>query len=254
MAKKKKVRILGVIPARYASTRFEGKPLAMILGKPMIYHVYKQAEKARILDDVIVATDDARIKECVEGFGGKVIMTSSSHQTGTDRIAEVAGRVNSDIIVNIQGDEPLLDPEMIEQVAKPLTDDGSVNVSTLMSLLSDNADFIDTSNVKVVVDVSGNVLFMSRSPIPYPKTRRDYKAFKQIGIYAFRRDYLIKFARMKQTPLELIEGVELLRAVESGHKVKGVLTGHRTFSVDTVSDLFEVTEIMRKTRQRGGGI
>ena len=243
---KKALKITGVIPARYASTRFEGKPLAMILGKPMIYYVYQQAKRSKILDDVIVATDDERIKKCVEGFGGKVFMTAASHQTGTDRIAEVAGRIDSDIIVNVQGDEPLLHPDMITQVARPIMDDAEVNVVTLMSRIAEAADFVDITNVKVVVDTASNVLFMSRSPIPYPKTRQDYCAYKQIGMYAFKRDYLIRFAGIKQTPLELVEGVELLRVVENGQKLRAVLTEHRTFSVDTLSDLFEVTKIMKK--------
>ena len=243
----KTVKISVVIPARYSSTRFEGKPLADIAGMPMIRHVYERAKISKVATEVVVATDDVRIKECVEGFGGKAAMTSPKHQTGTDRIAEVAGKSDSDIIVNVQGDEPLLDPEMISEVVEPLFLDKTASVVTLMSKIGDPADFIDGANVKVVVDVNSNVLFMSRSPLPYPKTRQGYVAYKQIGIYAFRRDYLIRFASMEQTPLEIVEGVELLRVVENGHRLKAALTEHKTFRVDTPSDLAEVNRIMRKS-------
>lgn len=247
-----KQKILVVIPARYASTRFEGKPLAKILGKPMIYHVYSRAVKSKMADDVVVATDDERIRKCVADFGGKAIMTSALHQTGTDRIAEVAGKSDSDIIVNVQGDEPLLDPEMISQVVRPLVDDDAVNVVTLAGRISDPADFVDLMNVKVVMDIFKNIMFMSRAPIPYPKARQDYCAYKQIGIYAFRRDYLLRFASMKQTPLEIVEGIELLRVLENGQKLKGAVTAHRTYSVDTPSDLAEVNRMLEKMRKSGG--
>lgn len=241
------LKVSVVIPARYSSTRFEGKPLADILGRPMIYHVYHRAKKSKIAHDIIVATDDRRIKDCVEGFGGKAMMTSSAHQTGTDRIAEIARKIDSDIIVNVQGDEPLLRYEMISQVVRPIIKDSSVNVVTMMNRMENAADFVDTTNVKVVTDLFNNVLFMTRSPVPYPKTRQNYCAYKQIGIYAFKRDYLIRFASMKQTPLELIEGVELLRVIENGHKLRAVLAEHSTFSVDTISDLFEVVKILKKS-------
>ncbi|MCX5677953.1 MAG: 3-deoxy-manno-octulosonate cytidylyltransferase [Candidatus Omnitrophica bacterium] len=245
-------KVLVVIPARYASTRFEGKPLAMIAGKPMIYHVYNRAVKSKIVDEVVVATDDERILLCVEGFGGKAVMTSSRHQTGTDRIAEVAEKRGADIIVNVQGDEPLLDPEMISQAAGPLMDDRAVNVVTLAGRITDPADLVDLMNVKVVMDVNANIMFMSRAPIPYPKARKNYCVYKQIGLYAFRRDYLLRFAAMKQTPLEIIEGIELLRVLENGHKLKGVVTKHRTYSVDTPSDLVEVNRIFAKMKNDRG--
>jgi len=244
-----KPKITVVIPARYASTRFEGKPLAKICGKPMIYHVYSRAIKSRIADEVIVATDDERIRRCVEDFGGKAVMTSPRHETGTDRIAEVAAKRKSDIVVNVQGDEPLLNPEMISQVARPLIDDETLNVVTLVSEISDPADFVDLMNVKAVMDVFHNIMFMTRAPIPYPKSRQDYLIFKQIGIYAFRRNYLLRFASMKQTPLEIIEGIELLRVVENAQKLKGVVTEHKTYSVDTPSDLAEVNKIFGKMKK-----
>ena len=244
----KKPLIIAVIPARYASTRFEGKPLAMIMGKPMIQHVYERAVRSGSVDEVVVATDDERIERCVREFGGKVVMTSSSHHTGTDRIAEVARKSTADIIVNVQGDEPLLDPNMIEEVIAPLIKDSEISVVTLASRITDPADFVDLSNVKVVMDPRCNVLFMSRAPIPHPKSREHYCVHKQIGLYAFRREYLIAFAAMRQTPLEVIEGVELLRVIESGHKLRAAITECRTYSVDTPADLAEVIRIMKRMR------
>lgn len=249
---RKKQKILVVIPARYASTRFEGKPLAKILGRPMIYHVYSRAVKSRIADGVVVATDDERIRKCVDDFGGKVIMTSVRHQTGTDRIAEVAEKSDSEIIVNVQGDEPLFDPKMISQVVRPFFDNRTVNVVTLAGKISDPADFVDLMNVKIVMNTDNDVMFMSRAPIPYPKSRQNYCAYKQVGVYAFKRDYLIRFASMKQTPMEIIEGIELLRVLENGQKLKVVITEHRTYSVDTPSDLAEVNKMLERIRENEG--
>ncbi len=249
---RKEEKVLVVIPARYASARFEGKPLAQILGRPMIYHVYNRAVKSRIADEVVVATDDERIRKCVDGFGGKAIMTSVRHQTGTDRIAEVAEKSDSGIIVNVQGDEPLLHPEMISQVVRPLFDNRAVNVVTLVGRISDPADFVDLMNVKVVMNTDNDVMFMSRAPIPYPKSRQNYCAYKQIGVYAFRKDYLIHFASMKQTHMEIIEGIELLRVLENGQKLKGAITEHRTYSVDTPPDLAEVNRMLERINKNRG--
>ncbi len=239
------MKIVAVIPARYQSTRFEGKPLAEIHGRPMIYYVFKGAGRAKGIQDVFVATDDQRIQKAVEAFGGKVILTSPEHKTGTDRIAEAVLDIDADIILNVQGDEPLVHPEMLEQAAQPLLKEPGCLVSTLMSPIEDPADFIDTTVVKTVIDTKGDVLFFSRSPIPYPKTRQAYTAYKQVGLYAFRKEFLLEFASMSPTPLELVEGVELLRAVENGIKVKGVETRRKTISVDTLSDLFEVRKILK---------
>jgi len=238
-------KITVLIPARYSSTRFEGKPLAKILGKPMIYYVYSACKKSSIVDDVIVATDDIRIKECIESYGGKAVLTSLKHQSGTDRIAEVAAKLKCDIVVNAQGDEPFLHPDMITEVVIPLIKYPDTKVVTLIQKISDACDFVDVNNVKVVIDKFMNILFMSRSPIPYPKTRQNYCIYKQIGVYAFRREYLINFTKMKQTPLELIEGIELLRVMENNDVLKASLTEHMTFSVDTLSDLIEVEKLIK---------
>jgi len=239
------VKVIAVIPARYQSTRFEGKPLADIHGKPMIYYVYAGAKKAAGIQEVFVATDDLRIRKAVEAFGGKVVMTSPEHKTGTDRIAEAVSGLEVEIVINVQGDEPLVHPEMLEQAMQPLVENPKLLVTTLMSPIEDPADFIDTTVVKAVVDCQSDILFCSRSPIPYPKTRQSYTAYKQVGLYAFRKKFLLEFASMSPTPLELIEGVELLRAVENGIKVRGVETRHKTISVDTISDLFEVRKVLR---------
>lgn len=242
--KDKKLKVVAVIPARYKSTRFEGKPLAKICGKPMIYWVYNQTIKAKNVDEVFVATDDERIKKAVEGFGGKVVMTSDKHQTGTDRIAEAVENIDADIIVDVQGDEPLVHPEMIEQAVEPLLQDDKLHLTTLIAPISAPGDFIDSSVVKTVINKDKNIMFFSRSPIPYPKTKQSYKVYKQIGLYAFKKQFIQDFAKMEQTPLELIEGVELMRALENGYKVKGVETQHNTHSVDTISDLIEIEKIM----------
>lgn len=240
----KRKRIIAVIPARYGSTRFEGKPLADILGKPMIYYVYQQASKSKIIDEVIVATEDERIKKAVENFGGYAVMTSETHHTGTDRIAEAALNLEADIIVNVQGDEPLVHPVMIEQAVDPVLS-GETYVTTLMTKIENPADLIDITVVKLVKDKNNFVMFFSRSPIPYPKTRQSYTLYKQIGLYAFTKEFLLDFYNMEQTPLELIEGVEFLRILENGCRVKGVETEYRSFSVDTISDLFEVRKIIQ---------
>ncbi len=244
MSKKKKV--VAVIPARYKSTRFEGKPLAKILGKPMIYHVYENIKRCASLDEIIIATDDERIQKTVTDFGGKVVMTSSECATGTDRVAEAARMIQADIIVNVQGDEPMTEIKMIEDLVRPLLDDDKVYVTNLVTKIFDLASYVDTTVVKAALDLSGNIMFLTRAPIPYPKTRQGYVVYQQIGAYAFRKDFLLKYAQMPQTPLELIEGVEFLRILENGLKVKAVETDHQSMSVDTLSDLIEVEKIMKK--------
>ena len=244
----KNTKVVGVIPARYHSTRFEGKPLASLLGKPMIYHVYHNARICRLLDEVVVATDDERIEKAVLDFGGKVILTAKHHPTGTDRVAEAAGHFEADIVVNVQGDEPLVDAHVLEELINPLLKDESVEVSNVITEITNPGDFMDTTVVKAVRDLKGNLLFLTRAPIPYPKTRQNYVVFQHIGLYAFRKPFLLKFAKMKPTPLELIEGIEFLRLIEHGYKVRAVLVEHRSIGVDTLSDLIEVEKIMKRNQ------
>ena len=232
-------KVIAVIPARYKSTRFEGKPLADIWGKPMIFYVHQQAMKATLVDEVIVATDDERIRAAVLDLGGKVAMTSEHHLTGTDRVAEVASRMQADIFVNVQGDEPGIHPDAIDAAVAPLLSQPDLYVTNLMARIEDPADLLDTTVVKVVKDLNDFFLFLTRSPVPYPKTRQGYCLYRQVGVYAFRREFLLRFAKMPQTPLEQIEGIEFLRILEHGYRVKGVLTPYDSFDVDTPEDLAE---------------
>ena len=242
---KRDKKITAVIPARYASTRFEGKPLAKILGQPMIYHVYKRVAESKLVNQLLVATDDQRIYETVQGFGGNAIMTSFHHPTGTDRVAEVAEKLDSDIVVNVQGDEPLVKPEMIDQVVAPLVDEEDLKVVNLITKITDPADYIDNTVVKAVKDKFDNLLYLTRSPIPYPRNKQQVVIYKQIGLYAFRREFLKTFVQLEQTNLELVEGIEFLRLIENRIPIKVVVTNYSPVSVDTISDLKEVEKIMK---------
>jgi 3-deoxy-manno-octulosonate cytidylyltransferase (CMP-KDO synthetase) len=238
-------KAIGVIPARYKSTRFEGKPLADILGKPMIQRVFEAAKKARRLDAVVVATDDVRIFEAVKDFGGDAVMTGSGHRSGTDRVAEVAAAGDAGIIVNIQGDEPLLNPEMIDECVGALTSAHGVELSTVMKRIGEDA-FDDPGVVKVVCDTRGRALYFSRSLIPYPRTRTDeFAVFEHIGLYAYTRDCLMTLAQLAPTRLEKIEGLEQLRALENGIPIQVVETRCTgpLVSVDTEQDLERVRQI-----------
>ena len=240
------MNVLGVIPARYKSTRLEGKPLVDILGKPMIQYVYEAASRARSVAAVIVATDDERIRRAVRDFGGKVVMTRLDHQSGTDRVAEVAAGHDADIVVNIQGDEPLIDPGMIDECVQALEGNDGVGLSTLMKRV-DESVFDEPSIVKVVCDGRGRALYFSRSLIPYPRTRTaDYAVFEHIGLYAYTRECLLRLSQLPPTRLERIEGLEQLRALENGIPIQVVETrcSDEMVSVDTAEDLARVREIL----------
>lgn len=250
------MKITAVIPARYHSTRFEGKPLAIIHGKPMIQHVYERALRANLVGNVIVATDDERIAEVVSSFGGCVEMTSSDHETGTDRLAEVAQRLDSDIIVNVQGDEPLIVPKMIDEAIQPLVNDQSVVMGTLKSRIRNLHDFLSPNVVKVVTDKDGFALYFSRSPLPNFRDRfNDLKdeafvsgklvCYKHVGLYVYRRDFLLDFSRMAPTSLELAEKLEQLRALENGCRIRVVETSHDSIGVDTPADIERVLERLK---------
>jgi len=248
------MRALGVIPARFKSTRLEGKPLKDIQGKPMIQHVYERARRAKGLSDVLVATDDERIRTTVEGFGGKVIMTSRRHTTGTDRVAEAVANLDVDVVVNIQGDEPLLDPILIDECLIPFNGNPPAEIATVMKLLSDESAFSDPAVVKVVRDLSGRALYFSRSLLPFPRNRtRDFRVYEHIGIYAFRKETLLEFSRLEPTSLELIEGLEQLRALEHGIAIQVVETRWQgeLVSVDTPADLEKVRQIMAGSAKEG---
>jgi 3-deoxy-manno-octulosonate cytidylyltransferase (CMP-KDO synthetase) len=238
---------LVVIPARIGSTRLANKPLVDIGGHPMIEHVYRRALEAAGVEKVIVATDHEDIAAAVRKFGGEVMMTGEC-RTGTDRVAQVASQLaDFDIIVNIQGDEPLLPPEMIEEVTAPLTKDPELGMATLKRLFLDNEEPTVPSMVKVVTDLNGNALYFSRSILPYPRNTPELGPFLHVGIYAFRRDTLLRFASLPATPLERAEGLEQLRALEHGIRVHVPTTTHFSIGVDTPQDLEKVRNIF-KTR------
>ncbi len=265
-----------IIPSRYASTRFPGKPLCLISGKPMIQHVYERAKKAGLVADVFVATDSKQIYDTVEGFGGKAIMTSGHHPSGTDRIAEAVERLQesgyrlqaTDIVVNVQGDEPLIHPEMIDDVIRVM-EDRECSIGTLAKAIEDINDLFDPNIVKVVFNKEGFALYFSRSPIPYHRdlfgaeaqkrggTEKeifisglpDFRAsglfmFKHIGIYAYRKDVLLSISKLPPTRLEEIERLEQLRALENGFKIKVKETPFETIGVDIPIDLERVEKCL----------
>lgn len=247
------MKITGVIPARYASTRFPGKPLMLIKGKTMIERVYRQAQKSEFIDRVIVATDDKKIFECVKSFGGEVKMTSVNHQSGTDRIYEVAKNIQADIVVNIQGDEPFIDPLNIDKAIKPFLKDKLLNVSTLAIRIKDFTDLQDHNKVKVVIDMNNNAMYFSRNFIPYdmknnPEQKFDLNKnayYKHIGLYVYRKKYLEEFVKLKKSSLEKAENLEQLRILESGEKIKVVITKKESPAVDTPADLNNIKALLR---------
>lgn len=239
------IKTLGVIPARFGSTRFEGKPLAEINGKTMIEWVYKRACKSN-LDKVIVATDDSRIYEKVIDFGGEAIYTSKEHNTGTDRIAEVAEKLGDyNIIINIQGDEPLIEPEMINSLIEPFKNDKTLKMGTLKHKIT-NPDEIQNENiVKVATDLYDFALYFSRSAIPFLRTKGNIDYYRHIGIYGYEREFLLKYAKLQQTPLEKSESLEQLRALENGYKIKVINTPFNVKGVDTPKDLEDVVSFIK---------
>lgn len=239
------MKTIGVIPARYASSRLPGKPLLLIKGMSMIQRVYEQSEKSKFINKVIVATDDKRIFNCVKNFGGEVVMTSTKHQSGTDRIYEAIKDVKCDVVVNIQGDEPYIDPKNIDSAVKPLIDDKSINVSTLAIRIKEISDLLDENKVKVVLDRNNFAMYFSRSYIPYDMKHNPFqkwalknnKYYKHIGLYVFRKEYMAKFNKMKKCYLENMEKLEQLRILENGGNIKVVITKKDSYSIDTKFDL-----------------
>lgn len=238
---------LGIIPARYESTRLPGKMLVDIGGKSLIRRVYEQALKSNLLSEVLVATDDKRIFDAVIGFGGEAIMTSRKHKTGTDRLMEVVKEHKCDIAVNIQGDEPFLDAKDIDAAIKPLINDRSLNVSTLAVRVKDVKELKDPHSVKVIFDKDSNAIYFSRGVIPYsikPDTKKD-KYYKHIGLYVYRKDFLLKFGKTKQSELEKIEKLEQLRILEMGEKIRVVITKNDSIGVDTKADLLKARKLVK---------
>jgi len=232
---------IGVIPARYGSQRFPGKPLALIHGKPMIQIVYEQAKKASLCERIIIATDDERIFYAAQAFGADVWMTSSQHNSGTERVAEIAEKIQCPIIINIQGDEPLLQGQMIDDLIIALQDE-NIAVATLAVKIKDFALINDKNIVKVVTDKNGFALYFSRSPLPFQPT--DY-FLQHIGIYGYQRDFLLKFGQLPESRLEKTEKLEQLRVLDNGYKIKVVETPFKTLSVDSPQDITTVEDILK---------
>lgn len=250
------MRIVGIIPSRYGSSRFQGKPLAEILGKSLIRHVYERASASGALDELLIATDDPRIAREAEAFGAACYMTSEEHGCGTDRVAEVASQIQADVVVNIQGDEIISDGSMIDECVLPLSEDGSLDVSTLAAEITHRHEVDDPNVVKVVRDQSGHALFFSRSPIPNT-SRASLPAgagasfLRHIGIYAYRRSFLLELVKLGQTPLELAESLEQLRILEYGRKMAVVVTRFSSLGVDVPSDLKKAEAFLASTGRAG---
>jgi 3-deoxy-manno-octulosonate cytidylyltransferase (CMP-KDO synthetase) len=235
------VSAVAIIPARYESSRLPGKALADIAGRPMIEHVYRRAAAAATVSRVIVATDDRRIFDAVRGFGGEAQMTSASHQSGTDRLAEAAASLTCDVVVNVQGDEPLLAPETIDAAVEPFAHDGMLEMSTLRRAITDPAERLNPNVTKVVVDGDGFAMYFSRAPIPFTRAGQPAApAWAHIGLYVYRRTTLLRLAALPQTANERAEALEQLRALEHGIRIKAVETDRDSIGVDTAEDLARV--------------
>ena len=239
------LEVVVVIPARFASTRFPGKPLADIDGRTMIEHVYRRAALAPGVSRVIVATDDLRIATRVAEFGGNVKLTKVTHRTGTDRLAEVAASLDCDVVVNVQGDEPLIDPRAITEVVRPF-EDPAISMTTLYRRIENPLDLTNPNIVKVVLDRAGFAMYFSRAPVPYSRDPRGGwpPLYRHIGLYAYRRSALLVLAALEETPLERAEGLEQLRALEHGIRIRAIETAYDSIGVDTPEDLEQVRRLL----------
>lgn len=239
------MKVICVIPARYASTRLPGKPLKLIAGRPMIQWVYEQAKKAEIPTEVIVATDDVRVYDTVLAFGGNACMTRGDHPNGTSRLAEVAEKFpDADVIVNVQGDEPMIPPEIIDRLANAFAEEPELKMATMKAQMQES-EYGDPSAVKVVTDQNGYALYFSRSLLPYPRNKSNlFKVYKHVGIYAYTRTFLMQYAAMAPTPLEQVESLEQLRVLENGYKIKVLESSFQGVGVDTQADLDAVNKIL----------
>ena len=248
--------VVVIIPVRYDSTRFPGKPLALIGGKPMIQHVYESALKTRGLNRVLVATDDRRILETVKDFGGEAVLTSKSHASGTDRLAEVAKKIKTEWVVNVQGDLPFIRPQTIARTLRPLCRDRSISMGTARTPIYEKEEWFNPNVVKVVTDAKGFALYFSRAPIPYIREHAGLRptahlqeggiwGYRHVGVYVYRRDFLLKFSRLRPTPLERTEGLEQLRALAHGCRIRVVEVEEPSVEVDTPEDLQKAEEYLK---------
>lgn len=240
------MKIVAIIPSRYQSSRFPGKPLADICGRPMIWWVYNQVRKVKEFESVYVATDDERIKKVCEENDMNVVMTSSNHNSSTERVFEVAGKINSDYYVVINGDEPLIDPNVIRKIIPTKKEKDKFYVANIMTEIKSASEVVDFTNIKVVVDKNNYAMYFSRSPIPYPKASLDYKYYKHVGILIYSYEALKFFAKTKKGKIEKIEDVNEIRFIENGKKIKMVKAKANSLSVDTPKDLNKVISIIKK--------
>jgi 3-deoxy-manno-octulosonate cytidylyltransferase (CMP-KDO synthetase) len=247
------MKVIGIIPARYESTRFPGKAIATLQKKPIIWHVHNQVMKVPNIDEVIVATDHELIFDTVIEFGGKAVLTSKDHKSGTDRIAEVAKKLDCDIIVNVQGDEPLINPKSIESAIRPIQNSDEIVMSTLMKRIVEPDEYVDPNVVKVVTCKNGYAMYFSRYSIPYYRNHQElsenlkvYPSYKHIGLYVYTKQFLLEYTKLPQTRLEISEQLEQLRALEYGYKIKVVETEFDTIGIDTPEDLEKAEKYMAK--------
>ena len=242
-------KVVVVIPARFASTRLAGKPLVSLAGKPMIQHVYERAKLATRANRVVVATDDERIVKAVEGFGGEARMTRSDHRTGTERVAEVAVHEEGDVFVNVQGDEPLLDPVAVNMAVESLLEEPAAAIATVATPIKSPADIMDPNVVKTVLDFDGNALYFSRAPIPWVRdttSKIQVRHLKHLGLYVFQREALLEYPTLPQGELERIEQLEQLRWLENGWKIRVAEVEHDAVSVDVPEDVARVEKLLKQ--------
>jgi len=248
---------VGVIPARFASTRFPGKVLADLGGKPLIRHVWEKARQCVQLDDVLIACDHPGILKAASGFGAKAVMTSPDHHSGSDRIAEAVKDLKCDIVVNIQGDEPFIDPRTIDALAALLKNDAKLLIGTVIKEIAGDEEFKAPQVVKCVVDEQGYALYFSRSPIPAAAaagTARicnstvPLKRYKHLGLYAYRKEFLLEYTKWPRSPLECSEQLEQLRVLEKGHKIKTIVTEYESLAIDTPEDMEKALEWLKRSR------
>ncbi|HTZ10961.1 MAG TPA: 3-deoxy-manno-octulosonate cytidylyltransferase [Candidatus Margulisiibacteriota bacterium] len=241
--------VIGIIPARYSSSRFEGKVLADILGKPMLQHVWERAKQALLLDDLIIACDNKEVAEAARNFGAKVVMTSTGHASGSDRISEVINPLDVRVVINMQADEPLIEPTMIDALARSLQEDPDISMSTLMKKIEDPNEIDDPNVVKVVVDKNNFALYFSRAAIPFCPANSEVKKplyYKHIGLYGYTKDFIFRFRNLPISRLEATEKLEQLRVLEEGYRIKVIETKFDTVGVDTPEDLEKVIKLLQK--------
>lgn len=238
------MKVMGVIPARFSSTRFAGKVLADLGGKPVIQHVWENAKKSKILDDLVIAADDERIIKAAQDFGAKAVYTSPDQPSGTDRLIEIVNPIDVEVVVNIQGDEPMVQPEMIDDLARAILDDKSVCIATLAKKIEDKSEIKNPNVVKLVKDKNGFALYFSRSVIPYPRFETVPVYYKHIGLYSYTKDFLFEFTNLPKSYIEMTEGLEQLRALENGYRIKIVETRFDTIGIDTPEDLKKAKTVM----------